>query len=136
MRIFIILFLSGMLISGCSNKEEVTCIAGTGGTHSLLIRFLKEGTPYVSQSSGRVTVFIAFEETDVSGLDSSNFDLIRQANDNSDFIRIESLTCGIYSCKLKMTEQATGKNFTGTRVVSIKPDQSESEVTIDMALVP
>jgi hypothetical protein len=136
MRIIFLMALLIMMTSGCSKKEEVSCIAGTGGTHSLLIRFLKEGAPYVSQSSGRVMVYIAFEETDVPGFDSSSFDLIRQADDNADFIRIANLTCGIYYCKLKMTEQATGKSFAGSQVISIKSDHSEKEVTINMALLP
>jgi hypothetical protein len=136
MKNFLPAFLALILISSCKKKEEVICFANTGGNHTLTLKTFKEGIPYFSTSSSPVKAFLAFEQYEVSGFSDSSFDLVKFAGDNDDFVRFNNLKCGIYFCKLRVIDSATGKTYAGSRIVTLNAETLSAEAAIDMTLVP
>lgn len=132
----LVLFLATIiLLSGCEKKKEVICIADNGGDRSITIKLLKEGSPYISTSAAKAKAFVAFEQYDVPGFSDSSFDLVKTADNNDDFIRLDNLTCGIYYCKVRVIDPVTGKTYAGSRIITIDADTPSAEAAIDMTLL-
>ncbi len=130
----LIVLLAVAFVAGCKKKEEVICIADTGGNHTLTIKLLKDGVTYISSANAKAKAYVAFEQFEVAGFSDSSYDLVKVADDNEDFIRFNNLTCGIYYCKLRVIDPVTGKTYSGTRIVTINSDTPSAESSIDMVI--
>ncbi|MCC6385375.1 MAG: hypothetical protein LC117_07905 [Bacteroidia bacterium] len=127
-----LLLISTLFLSGCKKKDEVTCIADRNGNHTITIRSVKDGSAFFSSSTAQVKAQIAFEQYESPGTNDANYDLVKNFDLNSDVISFKNLNCGIYYCRLSMTDHNSGINYEGESVIRLNAEETELSVTIEL----
>lgn len=79
-------------MNGCKK----TCMAGSGGDVTLVLKPQHHAKAIVSSSNYRDTAYIKFNKTDFPGPSPALYDIVAVGNVNEDFVRVSGLKCGQY----------------------------------------
>jgi len=111
-RLVFALALAAVMTS-CSKKEEVYCLAGLGGDLQVRVLPTHNGNPIISNPGARVKVYIAFGMSEFPGKGEGNYNKVVSGKDNNDFVTCYNLKCGMYYFYAVYEDADTGETWSG-----------------------
>ena len=113
--------------------------AGIDGNATLVVTPKHHGTPIISQTNYRDTVYVKFNAKDLSSDPTHDYDAIFVGEPGEDHIRCTGLHTGTYflyvSGKDTLINPPAGERVTGGMSVKIKYKERKHEINLDISVV-
>jgi hypothetical protein len=125
LRVKTLLSVVSIMILAVSCKKDVdlpvdTCIAGTGGEVSLILKPQHHGDPIPSIPGYPDTAMIKFNVNEFPGDDPLLYDLVVVGNEGDDFVAVNNLKCGKYYIFMTGFDESIAERCKGGIPVNIE----------------
>jgi hypothetical protein len=118
-------------LSSCEKKHnDDTCVAGSGGTMSIVTFAIHNGDTLINYDSHPDTAFVKYNATTSPGTSASNFDAYFTSEGGEDHVHSENLKCGDYYVYRTAYDSVANKTYYGGTTVNLPKGGIEKDVYI------